>query len=80
MRLSTKAYFTLGRTRNRSTTVTSCLLSNVALSLAVERGTGARALRQILEGIMLDLMYHLPEMEGDRDLVIDETMVPGCQF
>jgi len=28
---------------------------------AIERGTGARALRSILEEVMLDIMYHLPE-------------------
>jgi ATP-dependent Clp protease ATP-binding subunit ClpX len=27
---------------------------------AVERGTGARALRSIIEDVMLDIMYHLP--------------------
>ena len=28
---------------------------------AIERGTGARALRSIIEEVMLDIMYHLPE-------------------
>jgi ATP-dependent Clp protease ATP-binding subunit ClpX len=27
---------------------------------AMERGTGARALRSIIEDVMLDIMYHLP--------------------
>jgi ATP-dependent Clp protease ATP-binding subunit ClpX len=27
---------------------------------ATERGTGARALRSIMEATMLDIMYHLP--------------------
>jgi ATP-dependent Clp protease ATP-binding subunit ClpX len=31
------------------------------VSMAIERGTGARALRSILEEFMLDIMYNLPE-------------------
>jgi ATP-dependent Clp protease ATP-binding subunit ClpX len=31
---------------------------------AIERGTGARALRSIIEEIMLDIMYFLPEREN----------------
>lgn len=31
---------------------------------AIERGTGARALRSILEGTMLDIMYHLPARQN----------------
>ena len=43
-------------------------LTEVA-KLALKKGTGARALRQILEGIMVDLMYDLPsqpEIESYR--------------
>jgi ATP-dependent Clp protease ATP-binding subunit ClpX len=31
---------------------------------ALERGTGARALRSIIEDVMLDIMYHLPNREN----------------
>ena len=31
---------------------------------ALQRRTGARALRAVMDEIMLDLMYHLPEMDN----------------
>jgi ATP-dependent Clp protease ATP-binding subunit ClpX len=31
------------------------------VSMAIQRGTGARALRSIIEEVMLDIMYNLPE-------------------
>lgn len=45
---------------------------------AMERDTGARALRAILEEVMLDLMYELPDMksEGVR-YIIDEEVIEG---
>ena len=43
--------------------------------LAVAKGTGARGLRTILEGIMLDVMYNLPEVPKQPKLVVDETMI-----
>jgi ATP-dependent Clp protease ATP-binding subunit ClpX len=36
---------------------------------------GARGLRMILEELMLDLMYHLPENKRVRDLEITSDMV-----
>ncbi|MDD4537875.1 MAG: ATP-dependent Clp protease ATP-binding subunit ClpX [Lentisphaeria bacterium] len=43
--------------------------------LAVAKGTGARGLRTILEGIMLDVMYNLPEAPKQPKLVVDEKMI-----
>jgi ATP-dependent Clp protease ATP-binding subunit ClpX len=45
---------------------------------AMARDTGARALRAILEEVMLDLMYELPDMtsEGVR-FIIDEDVIEG---
>lgn len=43
--------------------------------LAVERGTGARGLRSILERVMLDLMYELPSRQGVKEVVVDEESV-----
>ena len=43
--------------------------------LAVAKGTGARGLRTILEGIMLDVMYNLPEVPKQPKLVVDEKMI-----
>ena len=36
------------------------------IRLAMERKSGARALRSVMENTMLDLMYHLPEYSEDR--------------
>jgi ATP-dependent Clp protease ATP-binding subunit ClpX len=35
-------------------------------SLAIERKTGARGLRAIIENVMLDIMYELPELSGQK--------------
>lgn len=45
--------------------------------MAQERGTGARGLRSILESLMLDLMYELPEMKDLRRVVISSAVVKG---
>ncbi|MCK4579363.1 MAG: ATP-dependent protease ATP-binding subunit ClpX, partial [Candidatus Marinimicrobia bacterium] len=42
---------------------------------ALERKTGARALRSILEASMLDLMYRLPSLDGVRRCVITKEVV-----
>ncbi len=44
---------------------------------AMERKTGARGLRTILETILLDTMYELPSLEGVSKVVIDESVVEG---
>jgi len=52
-----------------------------ALSLiarkAIERKTGARGLRSILEAILLDTMYDLPGMESVEQVVISPETVEG---
>jgi len=45
--------------------------------LAKARGTGARALRSILENLMLDIMYELPERPEGHVYIIDERVVRG---
>ncbi|MDQ0256478.1 ATP-dependent Clp protease ATP-binding subunit ClpX [Evansella vedderi] len=42
---------------------------------AIERKTGARGLRSIIEGIMLDVMYELPSREDIASCVITEETV-----
>ena len=42
---------------------------------AMERKSGARGLRAILENILLDTMYDLPSLEGLAKVVIDENAV-----
>jgi len=44
---------------------------------AVEMKTGARALRSIMETIMLDIMYDLPAIEGAVEVLISAGVVRG---
>ncbi|HGJ5858175.1 MAG TPA: ATP-dependent protease ATP-binding subunit ClpX [Arsenophonus nasoniae] len=44
---------------------------------AVSRKTGARGLRSIVEGALLETMYDLPSMEHVEKIVIDEMVVAG---
>lgn len=44
---------------------------------AMERKTGARGLRSILEQVLLETMYDLPSLEDVSKVVIDETVVLG---
>ncbi|MDF3058130.1 MAG: ATP-dependent Clp protease ATP-binding subunit ClpX [Rariglobus sp.] len=44
---------------------------------AVELKTGARALRAIMENIMLEVMYELPQREDVVEVVIDSGVVAG---
>ncbi|MEL6712970.1 MAG: hypothetical protein AAFP86_04310, partial [Planctomycetota bacterium] len=46
-------------------------------ALAIERETGVRALRSILEGILLDLLYELPARKDTDVFVVDEDVVRG---
>jgi ATP-dependent Clp protease ATP-binding subunit ClpX len=44
---------------------------------AMQRKTGARGLRSILEQFLLDTMYNLPSLEGVSKVVIDEGLING---
>ncbi len=44
---------------------------------AIERKTGARGLRSIMEGILLDTMFELPELDGVEEIVISPEVVEG---
>jgi ATP-dependent Clp protease ATP-binding subunit ClpX len=44
---------------------------------AIERKTGARGLRSIMEGILLDTMFELPSMQGVEEVVISAEVVEG---
>ncbi|MBL8259112.1 MAG: ATP-dependent Clp protease ATP-binding subunit ClpX [Candidatus Competibacteraceae bacterium] len=44
---------------------------------AMERKTGARGLRTILEHILLDTMYELPSMQNVSKVVVDDSVVEG---
>jgi ATP-dependent Clp protease ATP-binding subunit ClpX len=51
-------------------------LRGIALK-AMERKTGARGLRTILEQVLLDTMYDLPSMDNASKVVIDESVIKG---
>ncbi len=44
---------------------------------AMDRRTGARGLRSIMEKVLLDTMYKLPSMEGVSKVAIDQAVVDG---
>jgi ATP-dependent Clp protease ATP-binding subunit ClpX len=44
---------------------------------AREKDTGARGLRSIIEEVMLDIMYELPEQGGSQRYVITDRVVDG---
>lgn len=44
---------------------------------ALERKTGARGLRSILEHSLLDIMYELPSIENLNKVVVDEAVILG---
>jgi ATP-dependent Clp protease ATP-binding subunit ClpX len=44
---------------------------------AMQRKTGARGLRTILENTLLDIMYALPSMRNVQQVVIDEDVIQG---
>jgi ATP-dependent Clp protease ATP-binding subunit ClpX len=55
--------------------------SDEALSViarkAIDRKTGARGLRSILEGILLETMYDLPGLDGVNQVVISPEVIDG---
>jgi ATP-dependent Clp protease ATP-binding subunit ClpX len=42
---------------------------------AIERRTGARGLRAILDGSMLEMMYELPGTVGLKEVIITEEAI-----
>lgn len=46
---------------------------------ALERKTGARGLRSILESMLLDTMYELPDNKEISEIIIDEEVVLGLK-
>jgi len=50
----------------------------VIVQLAFEQKAGARALRAVMEEHLLDIMYHIPEMEGvERVIITKDTILKG---
>jgi ATP-dependent Clp protease ATP-binding subunit ClpX len=44
---------------------------------AIELKTGARALRSIMENLMLEVMYELPQRDDVSEVIIDAGVVAG---
>jgi ATP-dependent Clp protease ATP-binding subunit ClpX len=59
-----------------SLTVTKDALQALAAE-AVRKGTGARALRSLLERIMLDVMYEAPDRDDLTNVTINRAVVEG---
>ena len=45
--------------------------------LAIQRNTGARGLRSIMESVMLDIMYEIPAMDGLTKVIVTKELIEG---
>ncbi|HBF42734.1 MAG TPA: ATP-dependent Clp protease ATP-binding subunit ClpX [Desulfobacteraceae bacterium] len=70
----TKQYKKLFELENVDLKFTDDALLSVAKD-AIERKSGARGLRAILESVMLDIMYDIPSSTGIRECVISEEVI-----
>jgi ATP-dependent Clp protease ATP-binding subunit ClpX len=71
-----KQYQRLFEMENVTLTFTDDALAAVARR-AIQRKTGARGLRSIMEGILLDTMFELPNLRGVEDVAINAEVVEG---
>jgi len=71
-----KQYQKLFDMENVQLTFTPEALVSVARK-AITRKTGARGLRSIMEGILLDTMFELPNLRGVEEVVINAEVVEG---
>jgi ATP-dependent Clp protease ATP-binding subunit ClpX len=69
-----KQYRRLFEMENSKLSFTDEALSSIAKK-AIARKTGARGLRSIMEGILLNTMYDLPSEKTVEEIVIDENVV-----
>ena len=71
-----KQYQRLFEMENVGLTFTDDALIAVAKK-AITRKTGARGLRSILEGILLETMFELPTFEGVEEVVVNAEVIDG---
>ena len=71
-----KQYQTLFNMENVKLILSKDALKVIAKK-AIERKTGARGLRSILENILLDTMFELPSLEGVEEVVINAEVAEG---
>ncbi len=69
-------YRSLFNMDNVKLTITDNALLAIA-KLAIERKTGARGLRAIMEEILMEWMYELPDKKDIAEIVFDEKVVEG---
>ncbi|MDP3739458.1 MAG: ATP-dependent Clp protease ATP-binding subunit ClpX [Hyphomonadaceae bacterium] len=71
-----KQYQRLFEMENVTLSFTDDALAAVARR-AIQRKTGARGLRSIMEGILLDTMFELPNLRGVEEVAINAEVVEG---
>ncbi|WP_298163036.1 ATP-dependent Clp protease ATP-binding subunit ClpX [Brevundimonas sp.] len=71
-----KQYRRLFEMENVNLTFTDDALNAIAKK-AITRKTGARGLRSILEGILLETMFELPTFEGVEEVVVNAEVIDG---
>lgn len=71
-----KQYQSLFEMEKSSLSFTDEALESIA-TRAMNKSTGARGLRSIIEEVMLDIMYDLPEQDAGSSYVIDQGVVEG---
>lgn len=71
-----KQYQKLFEMENVKLTLTDEALGAIATK-ALARKTGARGLRSIMEGILLDTMYELPSLENVDEIIINREVIEG---
>ena len=58
-------------------TFTEDALKVAVAKRAIQRKTGARGLRSIMEGILLETMFELPVWKGVEEIVVNAEVVEG---
>ena len=71
-----KQYQSLFEMENATLEFDEAALAAIA-SRAMTKGTGARGLRSIIEQVMLDIMYELPDQESGASYHITEDVIEG---
>ncbi len=70
----TKQYQKLFELDNVRLRFTSNAMRAIAIK-AIERETGARGLRNVMESIMLEIMFRLPSLENVKECVVNKSVV-----
>lgn len=73
----TKQYKTLFAMENAELQFTDDSLAAIA-GQAIKRKTGARGLRSIVEGLLLDTMYALPDMKNVAKVIVNREVVEAA--